>query len=84
LQVTRLATRAGVDLDLVPFLDLSKLDLADEAKALEVLGKLATARSTANGASNPGRSGAAGMSDAEKRAFYFDGGARNKTTIFGG
>ncbi len=83
LQVTRLATKAGVDPDLVPFLDLSKLDLADEKAALEVLGKLAAARSTANGASNPGRNGGSGQSDAELRQFYF-GGARSKPTIFGG
>ena len=84
LQVTRLAIKAGVDLDLVPYLDLSKLDLADEKAALEVLGKLAAARQTANGASNPGRGGATGPNDAELRGLYFGGGGRSKTTIFGG
>jgi hypothetical protein len=83
LQVTRLAIEAGVNLDLVPFLDLSKLDLTDEAKALEVLGKLATAKQTANSASNPGRTGAAGADEAELRRIFF-GGGRNQPTIFGG
>lgn len=83
LQVTRLATKAGVDLDLVPFLDLSKLDLEDEPKAMEVLGKLAAARQTANGASNPGRGGAQGPTVEELRDTYF-GGGRNKPLIFGG
>lgn len=83
LAVTRLANKAGVDPDLVPYLDLSKLDLEDEKKAMEVLGKLATARQIANGASNPGRSGAQKETDQELREFYFHGG-RNKPTIFGG
>ncbi len=85
LAVTRLATQAGVDLALVPYLDLSKLDLTDEKAALEVLGKLATARTTANGASNPARNGATGMTDKELRDTYFNGGGpRSKTMIFGG
>jgi hypothetical protein len=82
-QVTRLATRAGVDLDLVAYLDLSKLDLTDEKAALEVLGKLATKSATASSASNPGRTGAAGADDAELRKIFF-GGGRNQPTIFGG
>lgn len=82
-QLTRLATKAGVDLDLVPYLDLSKLDLDDEKAALEVLGKLAAARQTASSASNPSRGNATGISDSELRSLYFEGG-RNKPTIFGG
>jgi hypothetical protein len=67
----------------VQYLDLSKLDLDDEKAALDVLGKLAAARQTANSASNPGRSGAQGESADELRQFYF-GGGRNKPMIFGG
>lgn len=83
-KLTRLATKAGVDPDVAALLDLSKLDLDDEKAALETLGKLATARQTANSASNPARSGAAGPSDDQLRNHYFGGGARSKTTIFGG
>lgn len=82
-QVTRLATKAGVDLDLIAYLDLSKLDLTDEVAAMAVLGKLATARQTANSASNPARSNGGKETDDELRSFYF-GGARSKPTIFGG
>ena len=83
LAVTRLATKAGVDLDLVPYLDLSKLDLDDESKAMEILGKLASARQQASSASNPGRNGATGESDGDLRKLYF-GGGRNAPSIFGG
>jgi len=80
--VMRLATKAGVDPDLVGLLDLSKIDVDDEKAALETLGKFAAARAAA-GASNPGRAGAAQPSDEELRAYYF-GGGRNRPTIFGG
>lgn len=79
---TRLATKAGVDPDLVQYLDLSKLDLEDEKGTLEILGKLAAARNPA-GASNPARNGANGAGDAERRNKYF-GDGRDKVTIFGG
>ena len=82
-KLVRLATKAGVDPDVAALLDLSKLDLDNEKSALEILGKLGTARSTANSASNPERNGGSGPSDAELRQFYF-GGARSKPTIFGG
>lgn len=80
--VTRLAVKAGLDLDLVPYLDLSKLDLDDEKAALEVLGKLTAARQPGS-ASNPGRGGPAPESDDERRSRLITGrGAR--TTMFGG
>lgn len=82
-KLTKLATKANVDLDLLDLIDLSKLDLDDETGTLAKLSKLAAARTTANGASNPGRSGAQGPTDDELRDQYFNGG-RNKTTIFGG
>lgn len=81
---TRLAAKAGVDPDIVPYLDVDKLDLDDEKKALDILGKLASAKgASAGGASNPGRSGASGTSDDELRKLYFGGGG-NRPTIFGG
>ncbi len=82
-KLVRLATKAGVDPDVAGLLDLSKLDLDDEKATLETLGKLAAARQTANGASNPARNGAQRETDEELRKFYFDGG-RSKPTIFGG
>lgn len=83
-KLTRLATKAGVDPDVAALLDLSKLDLDDEKAMLDTLGKLATARQTANSASNPARNGANGPSDEQLRQTYFGGGGRSKTTIFGG
>ncbi len=84
-KLVRLATKAGVDPDVAALLDLSKLDLEDEEASMKVLGKLATARTTANGASNPARNGATGMTDKELRDTYFNGGGpRSKTMIFGG
>lgn len=79
----RLATKAGVDPDLVGLLDLSKIDLDDEKAALETLGKFASAQRAASNASNPGRTGPAGASEDELRALYF-GGGRNRPAIFGG
>lgn len=79
-KATVLATKAGVDTDLLDLLDLSKLDLEDEAATLKTLGKLATARTTAQGASNPARSGAA-ETDEQRRQEIFGG---RRTTLFGG
>lgn len=83
-KLTRLAAKANINFDLLDLIDISKLDLNDEDATLKKLAVLATARQTANGASNPGRSGATGMTDDEKRDLYFNGGMRNKPTIFGG
>lgn len=78
-QLTRLATKAGVDPDLVELLDLGKLDLTDEKKVLEVLGRFAR---VAGGAQvKPG--GESGKeTEAEMRARFFGG--RSQTMIFGG
>jgi len=78
----RLATKAGVDPDLVSLIDLSKIDFEDEEAAVKVLSKFAAARVAAS-ASNPGRAGPAAPSDDELRGLYF-GRAGNKPTIFGG
>lgn len=78
-QLTRLATKAGVDPDIVELLDLGKLDLTDEKKALEVLGRFARAASGAQ-VKPGGESG--GETEAELRARYFGG--RSKSMIFGG
>jgi predicted RNase H-like nuclease (RuvC/YqgF family) len=81
----RLMTKAGVDPDLLDIIDLNKLDLDNEEEALKQLAKLpsASAKQTANSASNPGRTGAAGADEAELRRIFF-GGGRNQPTIFGG
>lgn len=80
-QLLKLATKANVDLDLLDYLDLDKLDLDDEKAALAVLGKLAAAR-PGGGASNPGRGGNASLSDDELRAELYQG--RRKSSLFGG
>lgn len=79
--LTKLATKAGVDPDLVDYLDTSKLDLDDEKSTLAVLAKLAT-RAPAAG-SNPSRDGSAKPSADELRAELF-GNRRGRTSIFGG
>lgn len=79
-QVTRLASKAGVDPDIVELLDIGKLDLTDEKKAMEVLGRFAR---TASGTQvNPDGTSAGGETDAELRARFFGG--QSKTRIFGG
>jgi predicted RNase H-like nuclease (RuvC/YqgF family) len=78
-QVVRLAAKAGVDADLVDLLDLGKLDLSDEKKALEVLGRFA--RTAAGAQVKPGGE-SGGETEAELRKRFFGG--QSKTMIFGG
>jgi hypothetical protein len=79
-QLVRIASKAGIDPDIAELLDLSKLDLSDEAKVVEILGKF---RPAANGAQvRPGTVGNTGMTEAELRNTYFGG--KSKTSIFGG
>jgi len=78
--LTKMATRMGVDPDLVELLDTSKLDLADEKAVNAVLAKLVM-RAPATG-SNPNRAG----SDAEtldaRRARLFQ--RNSRSTLLGG
>ena len=82
-KIVRLAAKAGVDPDIAALLDISKLDLDDEAAALETLKKLAAPRTTGGGASNPSGEGQGKPSDEELRERYF-GGGRKRSAIFGG
>ena len=77
----RLAAKAGVDPDVAALLDLSKLDLSDEKKALETLARLKGTSASASQA-RPGAA-AGGASDDELRARFF-GTGRQKSSIFGG
>lgn len=79
-QLIRLATKAGVDPDVAALLDLSKVNLEDEAKALEVLAKFA--KPATGQQVKPGAVGATGLTDAELRQRYFGG--QQKSSIFGG
>lgn len=81
-QVIRLAAKAGIDPDVAMLLDISKIDIEDEEKALAILSKLAGPRATGGNAANPGKGTGSQPSDEELRALYF--GQRTKTTIFGG
>lgn len=77
----RLANMAGVDPDVAAMLDLSKIDMTDDAKALQQLGKFAK---PTNGAQvKPGQVGNTGATEDELRALYF-GTGKPKTLIFGG
>lgn len=79
--LVRLATKAGVDPEVASMLDLSKIDLADETKALASLQKLAGAgRSTAQ--AKPGTVGQTGLTEAELHDRFFGSGGQ-KATIFG-
>lgn len=77
-QLTRLAAKAGVDPDLAAMLDLSKIDLADEKKALEVLSKIGGGKGAQ---ARPGIAGNGTPTDAEMRALVYGG---RKPGIFGG
>lgn len=79
--LTKLATKAGVDPDLVEYLDTSRLDLDDEKATLAVLAKLAT-RAPAAG-SNPSREQSGKPTADELRAELF-GNRRGRPSIFGG
>ena len=77
----RLASMAGVDPDVALMLDISKIDLTDDAKALQTLGKFAK---PTNGAQvKPGQVGNTGATEDELRKMYL-GGGKPKTLIFGG
>lgn len=80
VKLLKVATKANISPELADLLDLSKLDLEDEAGTLEMLKKLAP-QQTANGggASNPANAANGVLSPAE---WYAKRGA--KTTIFGG
>lgn len=78
-QLVRLATKAGVDPDVVDLLDLGKLDLTDEKKTMEVLGRFA--RTVAGAQVKPGGE-SGGETEADMRARFFGG--KSKSMIFGG
>ena len=79
-QLLRLASKAGVDPDVAALLDIGKLNLDDEAKALEVLGKFAIKN---NGQQvKPGGATVGGETEADPRKRYFGG--QSRPTIFGG
>ena len=77
--LVRLASKAGVSPDVADMLDLSKIDLTDEAKALEQLGKLATTSKSAGGQAKPGTWMNTGLSESELRSEIYGG---RKSTIF--
>lgn len=82
VKLTRLATKAGVDMDLVDYLDTSRLDLDDEKTTLAVLTKLGRTAAAAGAGSNPSRDVPAGESVEARRARLFQRGSRN--TLLGG
>lgn len=79
--LVRLAVKANVPIELAEMLDLSKLDLTDEKKALEQLGKLGV-RGTQSPQVKPGATGSNGMTDADMRAAI--NGANRSASLFGG
>ena len=68
-----LASKAGVNADVLPFLNVAAFDLDDEAKTLEALKVLARPGNSSGGASNPGR-GPQTESDENRRTRIFGGG----------
>ena len=80
-KLTVLATKAGVNADMLQYLDVSKFDLEDEEATLAALSALVPAKSTNSGGSaNPARNNT-GMGDDEMRAWYTGQGKTNY--IFG-
>ena len=74
----RLASKAGVDPDVAALLDISKIDLSDDAKAIATLSQFAKPANSSQ--VKPGAIG--GATEAELRAQYFGG--KSKSMIFGG
>lgn len=81
VKLTKLATKAGVDLDLVDYLDTSKLNLDDEKGAVSILSKLAT-KPVPGARSNPSSEGPGAESIDARRARLFTRNSRN--TLLGG
>lgn len=83
-KLVTIASKAGLSPDVIEFLDISKLDLENEEATINTLKKLAPARVTGGGASNPpgGQSGA--VTDGDLRYTYFGGGRGQRNLIFGG
>lgn len=77
----KLATRSGVDPDLVDLLDINKIPLDDEAEATKMLQRFAATRPSGGAASNPGRGSDNGADDEWKTRIF---GQRSSPTIFGG
>ena len=73
-----LASKAGVNADVLPFLNVAAFDLDDEAKTLEALKVLARPNSSGGSASNPGR-GPQIESDEDRTNRLFGG---NASSIF--
>ena len=69
-----LASKAGVNADVLPLLNVSAFDLDDEAKTLEALKVLAKPGNSGGGVSNPGK-GSQIESDKDRRNRIFGGGA---------
>ena len=69
-----MASKAGVNADVLPLLNVSAFDLDDEAKTLEALKVLARPGNSGGSVSNPGR-GPQIESDEDKRNRIFGGGA---------
>ena len=69
-----LASKAGVNADVLPLLNVSAFDLDDEAKTLEALKVLAKPGNSGGGVSNPGK-GPQIESDKDRRNRIFGGGA---------
>jgi predicted RNase H-like nuclease (RuvC/YqgF family) len=81
VELLRMASKAGVDPDVASLLDLSKLDLDDEAATIETLQKLAPA-ARAGSAANPGRGHSTPEdSEASIREWYANRGT--STSMFG-
>ena len=78
--LTKMATKLGVDPDLIEYLDTSKLDLANEKAVNEVLAKLVT-RAPAAG-SNPNRDNSNVETPEQRRLRLFQRGSHS--TLLGG
>lgn len=78
------AAKAGVSPDVVELLDITKLDLENEEATINTLKKLAPAKLTGGGASNPPGEQNGTITDGDLRNLYFGGGRGPKNLIFGG
>lgn len=82
-QLLTMASKAGVNPDILPLLDVNAFDMSDEAATLEALAKLAPIKGVNGGnVANPSRLPNQNLTDDQLRKEIF--GNAGKTSIFGG
>lgn len=83
-KLVTIAAKAGVSPDVIELLDISKLDFENEEATINQLKKLAPARISGGGPSNPAGEQSGAVTNSDLRNMYFGGGRGPRNLIFGG